>query len=128
MPRWSAVYSLGLPDVDKEHRGLFAGLSDLSVAVFSDDWSTAKRILEVIPTDATKHFGREERLMRRAGYSGCGECNDSIDAGDAGLMPHMGGPQETSVVYPTTWNLNSAPRFFCGLRAVCEAVSRAGPV
>jgi len=70
MPRWSDAYRLGLPDVDREHCGLFAALSDLSVAVVSEDWSAARRILEVIPRDAVGHFRREERLMRRAGYAG----------------------------------------------------------
>jgi hemerythrin len=69
-PHWSDVYSLGMPAVDNEHRGLFAAMSDLSDAVLRNDWGTAKHILAAIPKDAAKHFSREERLMRRVGYSG----------------------------------------------------------
>jgi hemerythrin len=68
--RWTAAYALGLVEVDIEHRGLFAALSDLSDAVKRNDWSTAREMLRVVPADATKHFRHEERLMRHAGYAG----------------------------------------------------------
>jgi len=69
-PVWSEFYSLGIPEVDNDHRGLFAAMGDLADAVVRQDWDSARAILQVIPPDATKHFTREERLMRRVGYSG----------------------------------------------------------
>ena len=69
-PPWTNSLRLGIPDVDREHRGLFAALNDLSAAMSSGDWTTVRRILQVIPKDAATHFRREELLMRRAGYSG----------------------------------------------------------
>jgi len=69
-PPWTDSYCLGISEVDREHRGLFAALNDLSAAMSSADWPTVRRILQVIPKDAAKHFRREERLMQRARFSG----------------------------------------------------------
>ncbi|HTS26576.1 MAG TPA: hemerythrin family protein [Bryobacteraceae bacterium] len=67
---WSDSFGIGIPELDTEHQTLFVTMADLGVAVTTHDRPNTQRLLRLIAEYAVDHFTHEERLMRRAGYSG----------------------------------------------------------
>lgn len=68
---WRQEYSVGVPELDDQHRRLFA-LLDAIVAEINDPTSCADigpSIDELRPV-VVEHFATEEALMERAGYEG----------------------------------------------------------
>ena len=69
-PSWNDSFVIGIPEVDAEHRELFSVLSGLSAAAEARDIKRSRDLLRQVAEHAAGHFSHEERLMRRAGYSG----------------------------------------------------------
>jgi hemerythrin len=70
MARWSKAFLIGVPELDDEHRGLFAAVSELCRVAASGNRPNTLLQLRLIAKHTAEHFGHEERLMRRAGYYG----------------------------------------------------------
>lgn len=68
---WTAANSVGVPEIDAEHRHLFSVLNRLHRAMIG---SAARRevaqILEQLTSYAEQHFRHEEEWMRRGAYDG----------------------------------------------------------
>lgn len=67
---WKDRFVVGIPEIDEEHRGLFDALEELSTALAAGERARALDTLRPIAEHALSHFAHEERMMRRAGYSG----------------------------------------------------------
>ena len=65
---WSDALSVGIPEIDDEHRALLETLNALEKAATSQDQSAVAGYLEVIGKHAIDHFAHEERLMRLNNY------------------------------------------------------------
>lgn len=66
---WSDNYLTGIPDIDKEHRGLFALINDLYDKVKAGSAETSvKATIEALVVYVNFHFAREEGLMDACGY------------------------------------------------------------
>ena len=66
---WSDDYNTGIPDIDKEHRGLFALINDLYDKVQTGSAETSiKATIEALDAYVNYHFDREEILMDACGY------------------------------------------------------------
>lgn len=67
--RWSDALSLGMPDIDGQHKGLLDVIDELWVAVLSKFESQhIARILNELDHHSRTHFSAEEALMRVDGY------------------------------------------------------------
>lgn len=74
---WRDEYSVGLPDVDHEHRMLIAMINELAAGLGPD--APRGRItaaLGEICARIAAHFALEEREMRALGYSGLADHKD----------------------------------------------------
>ena len=61
---WSDKYDTGFPDIDKEHRSLFALINDLYDKIETGSAETSvKATLEALVDYVDYHFAREESLM-----------------------------------------------------------------
>lgn len=68
---WSNLLSVGVRDIDDQHRVLVDILNRLGDVVMGDvtEWNE-KAVLADLLQYTAQHFGFEERLMRKAGYAG----------------------------------------------------------
>ena len=66
---WSDEYSIGVPDVDREHEQLIELINRL-YNKFEEDSSetTVLEVLKEIHRDMSAHFSNEEKFMRERGY------------------------------------------------------------
>lgn len=67
---WSNMLSVGVRDIDDQHRVLVDILNRLGDVVMGDvtEWNQ-KAVLADLLQYTAQHFGDEERLMRSAGYA-----------------------------------------------------------
>lgn len=71
---WRDEYSVGLPDVDHEHRVLIAMINELAAALGPE--TPRERIVAALGEICSRiaaHFALEEREMRGLDYPGLGE-------------------------------------------------------
>jgi hemerythrin len=66
--QWTTALSVGVPEIDAQHRELFARIDRLHDAVLHRDRQEAVRLLGFLREYAVVHFAAEERLMEQAGY------------------------------------------------------------
>ena len=66
---WSDDYNTGIPDIDKEHQGLFALINDLHGKVEDGSGEASlKSTIEALTDYVDYHFDREEILMKASDY------------------------------------------------------------
>jgi len=66
---WSDDYNTGIPDIDKEHRGIFLLINDLYGKVEAGSGEASlKSTIEALTDYVDYHFDREEILMKASGY------------------------------------------------------------
>lgn len=66
---WSDNYNTGIPDIDREHRGLFALINDLHGKVKAGSGEASlKSTIEALTDYVNYHFDREEILMKASDY------------------------------------------------------------
>jgi hemerythrin len=66
--QWTSTLSVGVPELDEQHRELFRRVDRLLDAVLHQDRSEAGRMLTFLRSFVREHFGAEERLMAESGY------------------------------------------------------------
>lgn len=68
---WSDTLASGSPDIDDQHRELFQRINSLLAAQESGvtDKDAVSRIIAYLTEYVVFHFGTEEKLMDRFGYS-----------------------------------------------------------
>jgi hemerythrin len=68
---WSSKYSVGVEEMDRQHRVLFNMLNDLHSAMMSGKaQSMTGDLLQKLVEYTRKHFAAEEAMLAAAGYSG----------------------------------------------------------
>ena len=67
--QWTSALSVGVPEIDSQHRELFARVDRLVEAVLHQDRQEAIRLLGFLREYAVVHFAAEERLMEQSGYA-----------------------------------------------------------
>lgn len=66
---WSEELSVGLPEIDAEHRRFIALVNELNAAIAGrEPKATIERLLHEIYLDAESHFAHEERMFAERGY------------------------------------------------------------
>lgn len=66
---WKEEFSVGVPDVDHEHRQLIGLINDLHATLSSGDSGTSVLdFLAEINAQITAHFALEEKIMRERHY------------------------------------------------------------
>jgi hemerythrin len=71
MLRWRSNLSLGVADIDADHKALIEILNRLFYMVKAGDERTEiADVLHELGAYCDRHFRREEALMRRSGYGG----------------------------------------------------------
>lgn len=63
---WKPEYEIGHPEVDQDHRMLILVLGVLSQGYCDRDLVESQ--IKILERYVVEHFGREEHLMRQAGY------------------------------------------------------------
>jgi hemerythrin len=66
--QWTSTLSVGVPELDEQHRELFRRVDRLLDAVLHQDRSEAGRLLAYLRSFVAEHFGAEERLMAESAY------------------------------------------------------------
>ena len=67
--QWTTALSIGVPEIDAQHRELFARIDRLLDAMLQRDRQEAVRLLGFLREYAVVHFAGEERLMEQTGYA-----------------------------------------------------------
>lgn len=66
---WSEELSVGIPQIDEEHRRFIGLVNELNAAIAGrDPKSQVEALLNAIVRDAHAHFAHEERLLAERGY------------------------------------------------------------
>ncbi len=66
---WSDYLSVGVPEMDDEHRQFIARVNDLNKAIIeSEDKATVERMMGLMLMEAAHHFWHEEELLARWKY------------------------------------------------------------
>lgn len=65
---WTSALSIGVPEIDEQHRELFRNVDALQDAVLARDRAGAARILRFLRGYVRVHFAAEESLMRGLVY------------------------------------------------------------
>lgn len=67
--RWRENLSVGIPEIDRDHRRLIDILNRLHyMALAGDDRAAIGRVIDEVVAYTRDHFRREERLMREIAY------------------------------------------------------------
>jgi hemerythrin-like metal-binding protein/PAS domain S-box-containing protein len=67
---WHPAYECGQPDIDRDHRGLFADANELLNALLSGSApEKTGEIVNKLAEDVVAHFAREEALIASRGYA-----------------------------------------------------------
>lgn len=67
---WKSEYTLGIPDVDHEHRELFDLINELHASLFEPEpETTVMDFLGELFSKISSHFALEEKLMRDGRYA-----------------------------------------------------------
>ncbi len=68
---WTSKYSVGVEDLDRQHKALMEALNELHAASMQGrSQGVADSLLRRIASIAREHFSAEEKLMESAGFSG----------------------------------------------------------
>jgi hemerythrin len=67
---WTTALSLGIEEIDVQHRELFRRVGQVRDAAFSGDVGEVDRTLAFLGTYVEFHFGAEERYMAAQRYPG----------------------------------------------------------
>jgi hemerythrin len=66
---WGSQLSVGIPEIDEEHRLFFSRVNDLDMALFSrKNKAKIQELMDVLIADAIIHFEHEERLFVQYQY------------------------------------------------------------
>jgi hemerythrin len=66
---WSNFLSVGIAEMDDEHRQFIARVNDLNKAIVEiEDKATVARALDLMLAEAVHHFEHEERLLAQWSY------------------------------------------------------------
>jgi hemerythrin len=66
---WSDYLSVGVPEMDEEHRQFIARVNDLNKAIIeSEDKATVEHMMDLMLMEATHHFWHEEELLAQWKY------------------------------------------------------------
>lgn len=69
--KWSNDLSIGIEEIDADHRRLITCLDDLFTACYAGQGpQVLKKILGCLMQYTREHFSHEEDVMRRVGYPG----------------------------------------------------------
>ncbi len=67
--RWSESLSVGVAEIDQEHRQFVARVNELNKAIIDcRDKATVERLLDLMLMEATHHFWHEQRLLTQWNY------------------------------------------------------------
>lgn len=71
---WTDELSVGVPEMDAEHRHFIGLVNDLSEAIlWRMELQQVKERMQAIVDDAVEHFSHEEALFEKWGYPDAGE-------------------------------------------------------
>jgi hemerythrin len=71
---WNDMLSVGVPEMDDEHRRFIARVNDLNKAIIeSEDKATVERTMAMMLAEAAHHFEHEQELLARWNYPETGE-------------------------------------------------------
>ena len=66
---WSDRLSVGVPEMDEEHRQFISRVNDLNKAVVEfEGKAKVERLMELMLMEATRHFWHEQKLLARWNY------------------------------------------------------------
>ena len=66
---WSDFLSVGIPEIDDEHRRFISRVNDVNRAIVElEDKVTVERLLDLMLMEATGHFRNEVRLLQSRQY------------------------------------------------------------
>ena len=66
---WSDFLSVGVPEMDDEHRQFIARVNELNKAIIeSEDKATIERMMDLMLMEAAHHFWHEQELLARWNY------------------------------------------------------------
>lgn len=66
---WSDFLSVGIPEIDDEHRVFIARVNDVNRAILEvKDKVTVERLINLMMIDATSHFRSEVQLLKARQY------------------------------------------------------------
>ena len=66
---WSDYLSVGVPEMDEEHRQFISRVNDLNKAIIeSEDKATVERMTDLMLVEAAHHFRHEQELLARWKY------------------------------------------------------------
>ena len=68
LPEWSEIFELGVPEIDADHRKMFALARDVGLAIAMNDHEKCAALTAQLVALARDHFEREEGLLRGLGY------------------------------------------------------------
>jgi hemerythrin len=67
--KWSDTLSVGVPEIDEEHRQFVARVNKLNKAIVErKDKPTIERLLDLMLMEATHHFWHEQQLLAKWKY------------------------------------------------------------
>jgi len=67
---WSEELSVGIPEIDEEHRRFLGLVDELNAAIAGrDSKARIEALLNAIVRDARAHFAHEEQLLAERGYA-----------------------------------------------------------
>jgi hemerythrin len=66
--QWTSTLSVGVPEIDEQHRELFRRIDRLLDAMLHQDRSEAGRMIDFLRGFVVEHFAAEERLMVEVTY------------------------------------------------------------
>ena len=68
---WSEELSVGIPQIDEEHRRFIGLVNELNAAIAGrEPKAQVEALLDAIVSEARAHFAHEERLLGERGYPG----------------------------------------------------------
>jgi len=67
---WKDEYSVGIEEMDEQHKSLFKLLDDLSGSIESGDLKNLGYVLTMLEVYVVFHFTSEEYLLSKYGYPG----------------------------------------------------------
>ena len=66
---WSDFLSVGVPEMDDEHRQFIARVNELNKAIIEfENKATVERMMDLMLTEAAHHFWHEQELLARWKY------------------------------------------------------------
>ncbi len=61
---WSNQFSVGIPDMDEEHKQFIARVNEVNKAIVeAEDKTTVERLMNTMIIEATRHFCHEQQLL-----------------------------------------------------------------